>query len=318
MKQFLFLTMSVWCSFGFAQNGKQDLAPFGVRIFVEPGEGLSTDIADRVEGKLEQIGTKRGYVSLKNSRFVMLSKLNLIEAEVTPTAPPMHALVVELSVIIGDGINGNMYSSCSFNLKGVGKSKKKALLSALKGIRANNRQLEEALQRAEKDVIKYYENNCDAVMKKATALAGQGKFDQAISHLSGVPSIAPICYGTANSEIVKVYRRKMLRECNSNLSKAKSAWSSLNSKEASYFLSKIPEDSDCSKNAGLLGNEIKEYLLKNEEREWNFELMKYEDSIELAKEKEETKRREIEAARAVGIEYARNQPESITYNIRSW
>lgn len=153
---------------------------------------------------------------------------------------------------------------------------------------------------------KRMEEECLLKILEAKSLMAKNEYQLAADCLNGIFSSLE-CYGQVENLLAEIN----IHQCNEALGKARGYFSSNNFEEASYWLGQISADSECASDAVILGNEIRNYLLSKENREWNFELKKQQDQVNITLSG-------IEAARAVGIAYGENQPRSITYNYGSW
>jgi hypothetical protein len=122
----------------FAQSNLKDgnssnivLSPFIPRTV----EGMPEIAVKNLENKLSNIVTSNGLGASYNQRFVISARVNVLTKDITPTAPPMHTYTLEVTFYIGDGLDGKLFSSTSVTVKGVGETKDKAYLSALKNIK---------------------------------------------------------------------------------------------------------------------------------------------------------------------------------------
>jgi len=109
---FLFLSLSLSA---LSQNnlGKSD---DGARIVLstyipDQIEGLTPIIQSNLANKLSQIASANGMGGASNSRFIITPNVSVLTKDITPTAPPMHAYTIEVTLYIGDGIDGTLFSS---------------------------------------------------------------------------------------------------------------------------------------------------------------------------------------------------------------
>lgn len=349
-------------------------------------EPLTPAVQNVLKSKLNQITTKNGMGgSILNQRFIIVPYIDVLTKDITPTIPPMNAYTLEFTLYIGDGINGTLFSSTSISLKGVGKTKTKAYISALRGLNVNDERYQRFIEAGKNKIIEYYNSKCDFILKEALTLADQKNYDNSLFILMSIPDVCKDCYDKAMDQAVLVYKRKIENECQVNiaraqgsisrddwedasryidaytpdmkcyskasqllvqirdhkcavnLGKAKGAWANRNTSSAARYLSYIPSDSKCYAEAKNLNKEIASRLDEKEKREWDLAYEKYnrkqsmaekrlnaniemENKEMLFKENQgfEIKKRQVNAARDVGVAYGENQPKNITYNYRDW
>lgn len=141
---------------------------------------------------------------------------------------------------------------------------------------------------------------CQSKLATAKVLISQNQFVEAANMLYDVdPGIN--CYKDVEQTLKAISKQI----CSVNLGAAKGAWASLDYELASYYLSQISSNSDCADEAQKLSADVLKYAREKDNREWNFELEKYRNSVSLEK-------RRIEAARSIGVAYGMNQPREVT------
>ena len=125
--------------------------------------------------------------------------------------------------------------------------------------------------------------------------------------LSVIPDACKDCFNKAQAEMVTVYKGYTTQLCNENLASAKSAWiagqNADAANQAGVFLSNILPDASCYGEAQKLVAEIKNKVLAD----WKFEMKKYNDEIDLEKQR-------IKAMRDIGVAYGQNQPD-VVYDV---
>ena len=139
-------------------------------------------------------------------------------------------------------------------------------------------------QEAQKNILEIYskkiENECQKLISESKVLLVNQKYDEASKLLKTIiPGIN--CYNEAITLIKEIQEYW----CSSNLSKASNAKSIRNFKEASKYLSLIPDKSPCSDNAILLRESIYSVLTEIEKRDWEFNLKRYNDELSLERDR---------------------------------
>jgi len=139
-------------------------------------------------------------------------------------------------------------------------------------------------QDAQQNILDIYskkiENECQKLISESKVLLLNQKYDQASNLLKTIiPGLN--CYDEAIILINEIQEYW----CSSNLSKASNARSIRNFKEASKYLSLIPDKSPCSGNATILRDSIYSELTEIEKRDWEFNLKRYNDELSLERDK---------------------------------
>lgn len=266
--------------------------------------------------KLNQIVTQNGMGgAANNERFIITANVNVISKDLTATAPPMTALVLEVTLYIGDGFVGTKFSSTSISVKGVGESETKAYISALKGISPTNSNIQSFVGNGKSKIIEYYNSKCDFIIKEAQTLVSQNNFEEAIFKLTSVPEVCKECYDKCMDAVGPIYQKQIDRECKSKLMEANTAW---NAAQDSYgadiaggILAQIDPNASCYKEALALSNKIAQRIKEIDQRDWKLQLKEQQDNVDIQKAT-------IKAIRDIGVAYGNGQPKTVNYNVRGW
>jgi hypothetical protein len=279
-------------------------------------EGLTPSAQSNIKNKLNQIATKSGMGgSSLNNRFIITTNVVVLTKDITPTAPPMHAYTLEITLYIGDGIEGTLFSSTSVTLKGVGETETKAYMSALKNLKVNDPRFSNFIEEGKNKIIEYYNSQCDFILKEADMLVSQNEFDAAIAKLVSIPEVCKECFDKAMDKVGPIYQQQIDRQCKIDLAEARNAWNSnqdsYGADQASRYLGGIDPNSSCFKDAQQLSDMIAKRIRDLDKREWDFKMKQQQDNVDI-------RQAEIESARAIGVAYGQNQPQNVQYNYRGW
>lgn len=317
MKNPILFLLLLSCMAGFAQNNKgkiDDLGRIALTTFVpDQIDGLTPAAKTNLENKISQIVNKNGLGgSAYNSRFIITANVVVLSKDITPTAPPMQAYTLDVTLYIGDGVDGTKFASHSVTLKGVGENETRAYMASLKNLDDNDPKFQSFINTGKTRIIEYYNSRCDFIIKEAQTLASQKEFDAAIYKLTSVPEVCLDCFNKSMDAVAPIFKQKIDFECNTKLNEANSIWSADQSWQgaelAGKILSTIDPDSKCFREAKEMVTRISKRVYEVDKREWNLILEK-EVSLE---------RDMINAYREVGVAFGSGQPETITYNIRGW
>ena len=310
-----FLGLSMTAS---AQNtaGKSD---DGARIALtayipDQIEGITPAVKASLANKLSQIATANGLGGSSNSRFIMTTNISVLTKDITPTAPPMHAYTLEVTLYIGDGLDGTLFSSQSVTLKGVGTNETKAYIAALNGLKTKYPVYQTFIEKGKTKIMEYYNSKCDFILKDAQTMAAQNKFEDAIMKLTGVPEVCKACYDKAMDAVAPIYKKQIDRECKQRLMEATTAWNAaqdLSSAEnAGGILSQIEPGAACYKEALALSSKIAQRVKDLDQREWKYQMKQQQYNVDIQKAT-------IKAARDIGVAYGNHQP-SVQYKVYGW
>jgi len=274
-------------------------------------EGIPSSAKRMLLNKLSQVITKNGISgSVTNPRFVVAPNITVLSKDITPTAPPKIALNLEVTLYIGDGISGTLFASESIELKGVGTTETKAYISALKRLKPKKPEVQEFITKGKAKIIDYYNNNCGLFLKKAAALESQNEIEEALTILTNIPE-ASTCFDKVKSKIASLYKKSIDRDCKKKLSEATALWAANQdidaANEAGALLATVEPEAACYGQVKSLYGKIAARVKDVSDRGWKYQLKVLD-----------LKKQAIKAARDVGVAYGKNQPKSVTYNVRGW
>ena len=304
----------------FAQNDKgksDDLARIALNAYIpDQVEGLTPGARNSLETKLSQIATANGMGgSALNPRFIITANVVVLTKDITATAPPMQAYTLEITLYIGDGIDGTKFASFPVTLKGVGENETKAYMAALRNLKTSDPQYQTFIDKGKTKIIEYYNSRCDFIIKEAQSLASQSQYDAAIYKLTSVPEVCAECFNKCMDAVAPIFQKRIDKDCLVRLAAANNIWSAnqdVNSaNQAGEVLAYIDPQAACYKEAQALTEKMAKRVLEIDKREWNFKLKVQQDGVDISK-------LAISAARDVGVAYGNGQPKSIVYNTRGW
>jgi hypothetical protein len=278
-------------------------------------EGITPIAKKNLENKLSQIILANGAgVSSANSRFIVTANVVVLSKDITPTAPPMQAYTLGITLYIGDGMEGTKFSSCSITVKGVGENETKAYLSALKNMRTNDTQYQSFIDKGKAKIVEYYNRKCDLIIKEATTMASQNQFDSALFKLSTIPGECKACYDKSESIAKTIYKQFIDNDCKIRLAEAKNSWNSnqntAGATAAGEYLIQINPNASCYNEAQAFSDKIADKILADEKREWDFKLKVYQDNVSAEKAA-------LDAEREIAQAYAKSL-STMVYNVNGW
>tara|TARA_B110000285_G_scaffold160922_1_gene179754 strand:+ start:4284 stop:5258 length:975 start_codon:yes stop_codon:yes gene_type:complete len=303
-----------------AQNsaGKTDDAGrIAIKAFVPKDLGDITPKAqEALKMRLERIITKNGIGgSSYDNRFVLTAKIVELGKNFVPGTPPIYNYELEVTLLIGDVVEGTLFSSQVIDVRGAGNTETRAYLSAIKKIKDRNPEYQVFLDEGKTKIIEYYNSKCDFYLKEAQTYVAQNDFQAAIATLVSIPEVCKECYDKAMDAVAPIYQKQIDYQCKLDIAEARSAWSASQdvsgADAASNYLSGIDPNSSCYGDAQAFTAQIAKRIKALDQREWNFKLKEQQDDVNATQAR-------IKAARDIGVAYGNNQPKSITYNYRSW
>ena len=316
MKKLILLILIAFQFNGTAQVKLDDFGRIVLNTYLPDNNSIPADAKKELETKLSQITTNNGMGgSTANPRFIITAVLNVITKDIVPGPPQMIAQNIEATLFVGDAITNTAFSNTIISIKGVGTNENKALIDAIKNINPKNKDITVFLEEGKNKIITYYATQCDFIIKDAETLAKQEKYDEAIYNLALVPEVCKDCYFKTSELIGNLFQQKIDNDCKAKLSKANMLWSGQQNikqaEEVITVISDINPNAACYTAAANFTKEINAKIKADEKARLELALKKYNDKMELEK-------KQINAYKEIAVEYAKNQPKTITYNNIIW
>ncbi len=189
MKKIILLLLVVGC-FAFARAQKYDFDKIVLAPNIET-EQLKNGKANRIlTDRLSQLAIKSGFTSKGiDDRFVITAHSTELESVCMSTTPTRYSISLMVTIYVGDGEQGSLFSSYSVEVKGVGNDNDDAYANAYRRINISDPRLIESIRVGGQKIIDYYNANSAAIISRAKTLAKQGSFDQAIYELFTIPAV---------------------------------------------------------------------------------------------------------------------------------
>lgn len=261
--------------------------------------------------KLGQIVTANGISDNQyNSRFIITPNIVVMNKEIMPTSPVKVVLNLDVTLYIGDGIAGTLYESESFNIKGVGATETKAYIQALKRLKPKNEAMQAFLSRGKDKILEYYNTNCSQIQNEADALTNSGQLEEALGLLLSIPASSS-CFDKTKSKTKALFIKAANRDCKQRLNEAQAIWSANQdieaANEAARILSAVVPEAECFNQVKDLFKKIETRAKDLQDRDWNYKL-KVLDATQSY----------YDSAFEVSLARAKNQPNTVMYNVRGW
>lgn len=268
-----------------SQGKTDDLGRIALAAIVpDQAEGIPQSARQLLANKMEQVAVQNGLgAAASNPRFCIVPVVNVLSKEITPTAPPMQALNLDVTFYIVDAASQTIFSQTSIQVKGVGQTEDKAYIQALKNLNVKAGQFKGFVESGKEKILEYYNSQCDVVLKGAQALAGQKKYEESLFTLLSVPDVCRECFDKSMDLSVDIYNQYANYKCTEYMSGAKAAWANMNADKAAEFLGKITPDMECYEQAVKLADEITQKQLADGANVWQFKMKQYDDSVEKEK-----------------------------------
>ena len=301
----------------FAQNeaGKMDdAARIAITPYTEYSASFNAQVQKQLKNKMTQILTKQGLAGEPGQRFIMVADIATLSEDIVVTTKEMYQYELEVSFIIGDGIEGVKFAMGSQTVKGLGETKADAYLQALKKIKPADPAFQKLVEDAKQKIIAYYNSKCDFIIAEAQTLGKQQEYDAALFKLMSVPDVCKECYDKCLAAAEPIYQAMIDNEGARLLAEAKAIWNSgldvASAEAAGAVLAQINPQSKSFAAAEALTLEMGKRVKELDKREWDFKLMVHKDNVDI-------KKQQIKAMRDVGVAYGNHQQPSYHNNLIS-
>lgn len=316
MKKLILLILIAFQFNGTAQVKLDDFGRIVLNTYLPDNNAIPAEAKKALETKLNQITTNNGMGgSTANPRFIITAVLNVGTKDIIPGPPQMIAQSIDVTLFVGDAITNAVFSNTVISIKGVGTNENKSMIDAIKNINPKNKDISAFLEEGKNKIISYYATQCDFIIKDAETLAKQENFDEAIYKLALVPEICKECYFKTSELIGNLFQQKIDTDCKAKLAKAKTLWSGQkngkNAEDVIDIISDINPNAACYTDVTSLTKEINAKIKAEENARLQLALKRYNDKIAMEK-------KQINAYKEIAVEYAKNQPLTITYNNIVW
>lgn len=283
---------------------------------ITKGEVVPEAVGARLEAKLTQALSRAGLTSAPyDSRFFVAGRFDDAVNDITGGPSQKVLIKTTLTIYIGDADEQKIFASESFELKGVGGSDQQAYSNALNKISGSNPQLVRFLETGKQKILDYYDANYQQYINNARQKMQARQYGEALYYATAIP---PCCkgYAQASALALQIYSESMNYESQQLLAQAKAAWASdptaTGAEKAHSFLAMIDPAAACAPEAKAFGEQI----AKTVQKQWEFEnVTKYKDELALRNKRLDNaaanERARIEAAKAVGIAWAKSRPTTV-------
>jgi len=232
-----------------------------------------------------------------NPRFILGSDINLLSKSLTGTAPTKYANSYEVILMTCDVVNQTVFSSYTFEIKGVGDSPDKAFINGFRDYKLENDEFFTFLVESQKKILDFYEKNCSSFLKEADAQAKMRDFDAAFNVLSNVPMESSKCYSSVAAKKAEYFQLSLNQNCQSVLAAMKAELGKANDPSASGFnepamayYQLIDRQSSCYKEAESIYQSYLRKLNPTAKRNWEFQMLQYQDKLKKVERDDQFKR----------------------------
>ncbi|MDY6372389.1 MAG: hypothetical protein SPL12_08885 [Bacteroidales bacterium] len=247
---------------------------------VPESEGLTHDQYRQIESKMMQIVSMNGVGGMGgNPRFVIAPMVNVLQKDVTSTAPAKHMIKYDITFYIADIVSGTVFSTYNMQTTGVGESDQRAFTAAFSNLNPKDAAIQQFVKDGQEKILAYYKANGAKFLQEADMLASQRKYEQAMAILASFPVEADPHYSEAVKKSVVIFDLFLKANAETSLSMMKSALGNktdgFNSEAMNYY-AMIPAGVPARKEADQLYNNYMKNLDAQQKVKWEREQKEWE------------------------------------------
>lgn len=316
ISMFLMVSLFVLCALA-QSSGKAGM--ISLNPYIPEDAELSVKLRKQLITKMSQIASAAGMAGEGfDNRFIITANIQEVELAETATIPVKVAASLSVTFFVGDGIDGTLFSSYTFNVKGIGNDKEDAYFAAIRKISPRKPELLQAVELGKQRIVQYYNTVGPEIINTAKAAAAGGQYDEAISILFAIPMSSDV-YPEAQRLIAEYGMVSLEKYNESLLTNAQATWAASPNEEGAEKAREIisqmqmPSQNILTKTQKL-SNEIAARLKAVSDREW-----KLERDIRMAEIKNEHEQNmaTIRAVESVAKAQAANRPR-VVYHVHWW
>lgn len=275
--------------------------PISVRI-ADVAEPFPSAGAIQLTNKLNMVLTQQGIASLdENGQFALTAFVVPQTKTILPGPPTQYIEEMEVTFYVVDGVNQLVFASTSQIVKAIGTTEGRCYMDAIKKINPSSPEMKKFIDAGIQKIVAYYDAEAERIFNEVKIKAEMHEYEAALAQVTTFPSQSRR-YKEACQLTLEVFKQYQDYVCSSNLQKARSEWAqeqnAFGAEAAGHYIEQIYPDAACYKEAQALYKEIHDKVLAD----WKFEMKQYQDGVDLESQR-------IEAARQVGIEYGKHQPQ---------
>lgn len=161
-----------------------------IRVLYPSAGNISDEASSILYNRLNQAVTLNGIASTDNSnKFLLIPSVTVLSIEPTTTTPINYVAEVEIALFVVDNSKKLLMSQETFIKKGVADNEGKAVVEAIKSIKARDPKIKKMITIGKNRIIEYYNTECETVVKTINGYIDCGMYEEALNELNAIPQI---------------------------------------------------------------------------------------------------------------------------------
>jgi hypothetical protein len=250
-----------------------------------PSEEFNQGQIQKVASKITQIINNSNEVTVGYTNdIVVYPVVSVIETGVVEGGlQNITVATLDFSLFVKQISTNLVYNTFSKKIKGSGNNKVQAISNAFSQIKTNDEAYKQFIIASKAKILKYYAENCKAIIQKAENLSAKQDYEQSISLFQSIPNASATCYNEAQKRSLVVYNKYQTVLCSKNITKAKGAIATNNYEDALAALEVIDPASSCFPEVKKLMAQISSKVERKEQQEADLEKQRINAVKEIAK-----------------------------------
>lgn len=151
---------------------------------------IDAKAANMLYDRLNQMVSLNGIASTDNSnKFLLVPYVTVVSIEPTTTTPVNYVAELEVSLYLVDNSKKIIMSQEMLTKKGVADNENKAVLEAIKSIKARDPKLKKMIVNGKNRIIDVYNTECDKIVETINNYIDMQMYDEALNELNAIPQI---------------------------------------------------------------------------------------------------------------------------------
>ena len=288
MKKILLLLSFCFYSHLVTAQDTSDVGKVPISIYTpDTDDSLPDASISKLTYKVAQIVTSSGlttagYIPV----FTIFSKFAVNDTKVVEGGMQNITVVdADITLFVKEINNTGLVASVTRPLKGSGATRLEAINNAISKISTGDEEYKKFINTCKNQILDFYNNNCEDILKKADNLAKEEDYEDAIALLQSVPLEAKGCHNSAQLKSLEVYKAYQEHTCKTLILAAKTFIASTEYNKVLDILERVDPSSPCGKEAEDLIKVTSQKVDKLEKKQWDLALQVYKDDIALEKER---------------------------------
>lgn len=272
---------------------------------------IISNAKDLLLNKIKDEITRDGYAGVNTSRFIVLVNPQVTDRQNNGQLV-LYTYNLQFSVV--DLMADKTYNSFSIQMGGAGKNSGQAIMDATRRVNFAKTKLADNIKDATQQIVKYYNDNCSAIIAKTNLLLNAKQYEAAFANIAFIPDINEMsCKNEYNAILLKAFKQYDAYKCNATLLEARKEWNLNPTLEGSQLVSAILTGinltDECKKDFNVLISEIKAKLTGDAFDEKEFRKKVYDNEVNLQKTM-------LTTYRDIAVEYYKNMMPSVYLYLR--